>query len=41
MKKKTDNNEDIVKMNSDTILTDKNGKIIHIVVPPPEYVKML
>lgn len=41
MKKKTANNEDIIKMNSDTILTDRDGKIIHVVVLPPEYVKML
>lgn len=31
------NEEDIIKMDTDAILTDKNGNIIEIKVPRPEY----
>lgn len=33
----TDNNTDIIKMKIDTNIRDKNGNLIEIKVPRPEY----
>lgn len=33
-----ENNNDIIKINNDTKLTDDNGKPIQINVPKPEYI---
>lgn len=32
-----DKNDDIIKMNTDIILKDRDGNVIKVVVPPPEY----
>ena len=34
--KTVENDEDVIKMYTDTLLTDKNGNIIEIKVPRPE-----
>lgn len=34
----SDENNDMIKMNTNTTMTDSNGKPIQIVVPQPEYI---
>lgn len=34
----SDENNDIIKMNTNTTVTDSNGQPIQIVVPQPEYI---